>query len=283
MQQLLNGVILGCSYALIASGLTIIFGVMDVLNLAHGEIYMLGAYFTFYLCTGFGLDYVLSLTLSILAIMGLAVLLEKGLFSRTRGLMSATLIVSLGLSMVLQNVALLVWGPGPRGIPTPYTYLTINVGAVSLTAQRLLVLIISLALMCAMHLFIQRTKTGRAIRATAQNREAAATLGINFALVYTATFAMGCGLAAAAGSLLGPIYYVSATMGFRPLLKSFAAVILGGMGSIRGAISGALVLGMAEVIAIGYLTPKYGDAIAFLVIILVLSIKPTGLFGEKTR
>ncbi|MDH5770492.1 MAG: branched-chain amino acid ABC transporter permease, partial [Candidatus Bathyarchaeota archaeon] len=202
-QQIVNGLILGSSYALIASGLTIMFSVMKIINLAHGELYMLGAYFTFYVSSVIGVNYLLSLIISILAIIILAIPLEKGVFRPTRGNMSATLLVSLGLSIVLQNVSLAIWGPGPKGIPTPYSHVIINVQGVLLTLQRLFIFIVSWVLMLAMHLFIQRTKIGKAIRATAQNREAATILGIRFDLIYTITFALGCSLCAIAGALMG--------------------------------------------------------------------------------
>ncbi len=278
-QHLFNGVLVGCAYALIAMGLTMIFGVMNIANFAHGEFYMLGGFLAFYLVSLIGLNYFAALPLAVALVVALAVVLQHAIFRRLRDAPTmTTTLVTIGLSILLENVALLLWGPQPQSIPTPFPEKPLSFAGIYTTPLYLFSMAVTAALIVTGHLVIRRTRIGKAMRATFQNREASALVGIRIDRIYMVTFVFGAALAAAAGAVLGGFIPVEPTMGGVVTLKAFVVVILGGMGSFVGAIVGGLLLGLAEALGAGYLSSGWKDAIGFFAVILVLLFRPEGLF-----
>jgi branched-chain amino acid transport system permease protein len=281
LQQVMNGLVTGSIYVLMALGLTMIFGVLSIINFAHGEIYMLGGYFTFSLCVFLGVPYLLAMLLAMAAVGLVGILVEKSLFKPLRGTYFLnTLLVSLGLSIVLQNVVLLLWKPDPRKIPVPYGREVIEFLGISITVQRLLVILVTTVLCLFVYYFIKKTKIGKCMRATAQEPEGAALIGVDIDKVFSVTIAVGCVLAAAAGSLIGAIFVIEPAMGIVPVLKAFIVVIVGGFGSLFGALMAGLLLGLTESFAGAYVSSTYMDVISFGILILVLLFRPEGLFGK---
>jgi branched-chain amino acid transport system permease protein len=280
-QYVFNGLVVGCSYALIAVGLTAIFGLMEIANFAHGQFYMLGAYFSYWLTRVVGLDFWTGLVASIVGVMLLGVILERTLFRLLRGAsLSSSVLATIALSIFLENLALNVWGPRPQKILSPFETGSIEFLGIFTTPERLLMLFVTVLIVILLHLGLRHTQTGKAIRATFQQREAAALVGIDIDRLYTLTFAIGAGLAALAGVLLGTIFVVQPSMGGIATLKAFVVVTLGGISSFAGGIAGGLVLGLAESFG-AIIAPAYKDAVGFILVMLVLLYKPDGLFGKK--
>jgi branched-chain amino acid transport system permease protein len=284
LQHVLNGVVLGGTYALLGIGLTLIFGIMRVVNFTHGELYAFGAYLTYLFVALLHLDFFVSILLAAMLGFALGALIE---FVLLRPLSSAdtdtVMLVMIGAWIAMQNAEQLVWGGVALLVPTPFAQQPLVIGPVSVLPLRLFVLAATLVLLLAFHLLIDRTRLGTAMRATFQDRDTAALMGVNVGAVYTLTFALGSGLAAIAGALLGPIFLVNPTMGDLVGLKAFAIVILGGLGNIAGATIGGFVLALVEEFGAGYLSSEYRDALGFLVIIAVLTLRPQGFFAFKGR
>jgi branched-chain amino acid transport system permease protein len=279
-QYLFNGLVVGCSYALIAVGLTAIFGLMQIANFAHGQFYMLGAFFAYWLTRVIGLDFWAGLVVSVVAVMLAGVVLERTLFRFLRGAsLSSSVLATIALSIFLENLALNVWGPRPQKILSPFDSGGIELFGIFTTPDRLLMLLLTVVVVAALHVGLRYTHTGKAIRATFQQREAAALVGINIDYLYTLTFAIGAGLAALAGVLLGTIFVVQPSMGGVATLKAFIVVTVGGTSSFAGGIAGGLLLGLAESFG-AIIAPSYKDAVGFILVILVLLYKPDGLFGK---
>jgi branched-chain amino acid transport system permease protein len=284
LQHVVNMLILGGTYALLGIGLTLIFGIMRVVNFAHGELYTFGAYFVYLAAVLLGLNFFLSIVVAIVFgfIAGAAV--ELLLLRPMRGAdIDTTMIVMIGAMIVMQNTEQFVWGGVAKSVSTPFGESTLVVGPVSVTWLRVFVFFAALALIAGSYLLINRTRIGKAMRATFQDRDTASLMGVNIQFIYMATFAIGSSLAAAAGALLGPVYVISPRMGDLASLKAFAIVILGGLGSIVGATIGGFILACAEELGAGYVSSGYRDAMGFLIIILVLMFKPTGLFARSER
>jgi branched-chain amino acid transport system permease protein len=282
IQQAVNGIVLGCTYGLIAIGLTIIFGILNVINLAHGEIYMLGAFVAYFLVTLLEVNFFVALLAATLAMAVVGVVVERVVFRPLRDKEEINyFIVSVGLLIFLENGALLLWGTDPRSMGLTYASQTIKMGEVIVTVQRLYTVAIAVLVIVGLHFFIKHTRMGKAMRAMEQDREAALTVGVGINEVSTFTFALGSGLAGVAGALMGSMFIVNPMMGFSPLLKAFVIVVFGGLGSVVGAIVGGLILGLTEVLGGAYISSTYQDAFAFIILILVLSFKPTGLFGKR--
>ena len=278
-QHLLNGVLIGCAYALIAIGLTMIFGVMNIANFAHGEFYMMGGFLAFYLISLLKVNYFLALPLAVLLVMVLALVIQQTVFKRLREApMMTTTLVTIGLSILLENVAHLLWGPQPQVIPTPFPTKPLSFFGIYTTPLYLFSMAVTAALILLGHVLIQRTRMGKAMRATFQNKEAAALVGVRIDRIYMYAFTFGAALAAAAGAVLGGFIPVEPTMGGVATLKAFVVVILGGMGSFVGAIVGGLLLGLAEGLGAGYFSTGWKDAIGFFAVILLLLFRPEGLF-----
>ncbi|MCB2192587.1 MAG: branched-chain amino acid ABC transporter permease [Deltaproteobacteria bacterium] len=282
LQQLTNGFILGCNYSLIAIGLTIIFGILNIINLAHGEIYMLGAFVAYFLVTIVGLNFFVALVIAALAMGVVGVIVERVVFRPVRGKGEINyFIVSVGLLIFIENGALLLWGTEPRSMSLPWASNLIHLGEVIITSQRLITVGISLLIILGLHFFIKYSKMGKAMRATEQDHEGAMAVGIGINEVSMFTFGLGSALAGAAGALMGSLFVIQPMMGFSPLIKAFVIVVLGGLGSIMGAIVGGLILGMTEVLGAVYISSAYQEIYAFVILILVLSIRPRGLFGQR--
>jgi branched-chain amino acid transport system permease protein len=283
LQQVVNGVTIGVVYALIAVGLTLVFGILGVINFAHGEFYMLGAFLTYSLTIGLGLDYFVALALTIVGSTAAGWLAERLTVRPLKGRHMFTVVLStLGLSIFLQNGALLVWGPDPREIELAWGGRPVVLGGVVITFLRLAVLAVGAALIIALTWFIRRTRWGMAMRAVAGNRDAAALMGIPVDRVYAITFAVGTGIAGVAGGLLGAMFTIEPTMGEWAVVKAFCVVVMGGMGNLPGAVLGGIILGVAESLGAGFLPggASYKDGIGYAILIVVLLYSPQGLFGR---
>jgi branched-chain amino acid transport system permease protein len=284
LQHLVNAVVLGGTYALLGIGLTLIFGIMRVVNFTHGELYAFGAYTVYLVAAALGLNFFFGLVVAIVAGMLLGAMIEIALLRPMRAAdVDTVMLVMIGAWIVMQNTELLIWGGVAKAIVTPFPDAPLVIGPVSISWLRVFVLAAALLLILAAYALIHRTKLGKAMRATFQDPDAAALMGVHIKGIHTATFAIGSGLAAAAGALLGPVFLVTPTMGDLASLKAFAIVILGGLGNITGATIGAFILALVEELGAGYVSSGYRDAMGFLIIIVVLLFKPTGLFARAER
>jgi len=287
LQQLINGLVLGSIYTAIALGLTMIYGILGIINWAHGELYMLGAFATLYLVnilgdgSGAAGSYFLALLLGVIVMAILGVLIDKLVFSPLRGKSDNTIILgTLGISFFLQNLAIILFSPNPQGVPCVLNSMTVQLGNVSVTTTRLLTVVITVILILVLNWFISKTKTGKAMRATSQDMTAARLMGIDIKFISIVTSIIGAALAGIAGGLAGPIFLVQPTMGIMMVTKAFAVVILGGLGNIGGAIFGGFILGIAEALTAGYISSALKDIVAFVIMILVLIVKPEGVFSK---
>jgi branched-chain amino acid transport system permease protein len=281
LQYLINGLIIGGAYALIGLGLTLVLGIMKVVNFAHGEMYMLGAYFLFTFFTKMGMNFYLAMLLAILAVMLLGFVYERSILKPLRKRSIDTVMLSMiGFSMLIQNIAMLIWTPVPEAIKSPFPLTAYTLAGLYFLPQRIMVICVAFLLVVLTHLLLKKTKVGKAMRATFQDLEAASLMGIKIDRIYSFTFVLGAGLAAAAGTLLGPIFTVHPYIGNLANAKAFAIVIIGGLGSFPGAITSGLLLGIFESLGAGYVSSGYQDAIGFILLILILIYRPTGLFGK---
>jgi branched-chain amino acid transport system permease protein len=283
-QHLLNAFILGGTYALLGIGLTLIFGIMRVVNFTHGELYAFGAYCMYWLVMLLGVNFFTAFILAMILGMLLGAALEILLLNRLRGAdIDTTMLVMIGAWIVMQNTEQLVWSGVALSIKTPFPADPLVLGPLSVSWNRVYVVAVALLLIAGTYYIVHRTRLGKAMRATFQDRDAAALMGVRIDRVYTVTFALGSGLAAAAGALLGPIFVVTPTMGDLAASKAFAIVILGGLGNITGATLGGFILALVEELGAGYVSSGYRDAMGFLLIIVILLMRPTGLFARKER
>lgn len=282
-QALLFGVVNGCIYILLATGLNLIFGVMKLVNFAHGELLMVGAFVAYEMTTILGLNPYLSILVSMGSVALIGIMLERYAFRKVRGTEKLNeIFISLGLIYVFENFATLLWVENYNiQILSPFVGLSVPLGDVMLSYDRILAIVIVIVILVGLVFLTKKTKIGLAMRATSQKSDAAMLMGININKVYTFTFAVGAALAGAAGALYGIILPFNPTIGALPTIKAFAIIILGGLGSIPGAVIGGLLYGIAENVT-GYLSNgTWQDAVAFALLIAVLAIRPTGLFGKK--
>jgi len=279
-QYVFNGLLIGSSYALIALGLTVIFGLMNIANFAHGQFYMMGGFFAYFLTASMGINYFVAIVLAVLLVMALGVALDRTIFRRLRGQpLISSVLATIGLAILLENVALLVWGPRPERIPSPLPITAIEIGPIFATAPRLFAVGVTIVTIVVIHFLMRYSRLGKAMRATFQQQEAAALSGINIDRIYSLAFGIGAGLAGLGGVLLGSIFLVHPSMGGIATLKAFVVVILGGMGSFVGAIVGGIFLGLAE--SFGTLiSSAYKDAFGFILVIVILLFRPEGLFKK---
>ncbi len=283
-QHLANALIMGGTYALLGIGLTLIFGIMRIVNFTHGELYAFGAYMMYFFAVVLGLNFYVSILFAIAAGLSLGALVEFVLLRPKRNAdIDTTMLIMIGAWIVMQNFEVLVWGSVAKSVPAPFPNEPLVIGPISISWLRVAVLGAALFLIGAAYFVIHRTRLGKAMRATFQDSSTAALMGVRVNRIYTLTFAFGSGLAAAAGALLGPVFVVTPNMGDIASLKAFAIVILGGLGNITGATIGGFVLAFVEEIGAGYISSGYRDAMGFVIIILVLLIKPTGLFARSER
>ncbi|MDQ2103954.1 branched-chain amino acid ABC transporter permease [Azospirillum isscasi] len=283
-QFLANGLVMGVFYALSALGLTLIFGLMRVVNFAHGEFYMLGGVSGWFVTNHLGLDFFSGLIVVAASMAAVGWLVDRFLIERVRGQGEEPgILLTIGLSIFLVNGTLLLVGPAPMKVAGAVAEGPLFFGPVAVTKLRLLAVAVGIALIVGAHLLIRRTRLGAAMRATFQDPMAASLAGIRTGHVYAATFALGCTLAALSGMLLASIYSAQASVGGLISLKSFVVVILGGMGSFAGAIAGGLLLGVAEAMWGGYVSMGMVDVIGFVLVILILLFRPQGLFSIRTE
>ncbi|KNY24325.1 branched-chain amino acid ABC transporter permease [Methylobacterium sp. ARG-1] len=284
IQHLVNALILGGTYALLGIGLTLIFGIMNVVNFTHGALYTVGAYVMYLAVTALGLNFFLALPVAVLGGLLLGAAIELLLLRPFRGSdIDTTMLVMIGAGIILQSGTLWTFGGVAKAIPSPFPEAPLQIGPVSVSWLRLFVLGAALTLIALTYALINRTKLGLAMRAAFQDSDTAALMGVDVRRIYTATFALGSSLAAAAGALLGPVYVVFPQMGGLAELKAFAIVILGGLGNVTGAAIGGFILALAEELGAGYVSSGYRDAMGFLIIIAVLLYRPTGLFAKAER
>lgn len=284
LQHLLNALMLGGTYALLGIGLTMIFGIMRVVNFTHGELYTFGAYMVFFFAMTLSANFFLALVFAMVLGVALGAAIEFVLLRPLRGAnIDTTMLIMIGAWIALQNSEQLVWSGVAKSVIHPFPAEPFVLGPVSVSWIRIFVFCVAILLIVGTHLLIHRTRLGKAMRSTFQDRETAALMGVNINAIHTATFALGSGLAAAAGALLGPVFVLVPSMGDMAALKSFAIVILGGLGSFKGATLGGFMLALVEELGAGYISSGYRDAMGFLIIIVVLIFKPTGLFARAER
>ena len=281
LQVIANGVLLGGLYACMAIGFSIVWGVMNLINLAHGSMIVLGAYITFLVTTRTGVDPFLTIPLSGAVLFAFGWLLQRYLINPiVRASTFMTLIFTFGLDMVMVNVNLALFTADLRSVAVPYSSWGVGLGSVSVTVPRLLVFGVAVLLTLGLDVFLNRTRLGNAIKATSFDREAASLAGIEISRIYALTFAIGASMAGIAGSLLAVVYPFSPVTGDTLTMKSFVVVVLGGLGSVPGAILGGIALGTIENLAALLLDPGYRDAIGFGLLICVLLLRPRGLLGK---
>ena len=284
LSYLCNGISLGSVYAIIALGYTMVYGIAKMLNFAHGDVIMIGAYIAFCAMQYWGFPPVISIIAAMVVCTALGVTIERLAYKPLRQATSlAVLITAIGMSYLLQNIALLVWGANPKSFPS-----VVGIGSLSLMGGQLIIsgaavvtIVVCIIIMIALSLFINKTKIGKAMRVVSQDKGAAELMGINVNLTISITFAIGSALAAIAGVLLCSAYpTLQPTTGSMPGIKAFTAAVFGGIGSIPGAMVGGILLGVIEILGKAYVSTELGDAFVFAVLIVVLLVKPTGLLGK---
>jgi branched-chain amino acid transport system permease protein len=282
VEQLVNGLTLGAYYALLAVGLALVFGVARLGNFAHGEFFMLGAYVLYFAFGVYHLPYALAVVLAVVVMGGFGALFHTVIYAPVmHRAWHVQLIATLAASFILANLAIIALGSTQRSAATPLVTEVLTVGGIRVAYQRLLVLGVALVAFVALQQFIQRTRPGRAMRAIAQNREAAVVLGVDLGRVTLLTFVISAGLTGLAAGLVAPLYLIFPTVGSLLTLKAFAVVVIGGMGNVTGALIAAFVVGVAEALGAGYISVEYRDAIAFVLMIAVLLWRPLGLFARR--
>jgi branched-chain amino acid transport system permease protein len=283
-QLLLNGLVMGVIYALVAMGLSLIFGVLEIVNFAHGEFYMLASMLAYFLTAQWDFDY--WATILVVTVVGVAVgyVLFEGLMLALRGeTFERSILLTMGLSMVLQNGAVFLFTANPHLLESKLSYQNIVMGDFRMPVARLYALGLGFAAFAVLYLILHRTRLGKAMRGVAQNRAAADMVGIDARAVSRLAVAIGIGLTGLAGAALAPVYAVHPLMGFNFVFKAFAIIIIGGLGNISGAGIAAVMLGVIESLAGGLLPLALTDAVAFLSMIAVLLLRPQGLFGRGVR
>ena len=285
LSYLLNGISLGSVYAIIALGYSMVYGIAKMLNFAHGDVIMIGAYMSFCAIQYWSLPPVLAILLAIVVCTALGIIIERMAYKPLRQATSlSVLITAIGVSWLLQNLALLIWGANPKSYQSLVSLgsLTLFDGQLHITSETFITIAANIIIMIALTLFTSKTKMGKAMRAVSEDKGAAELMGINVNATISMTFAIGSGLAAIAGVLLCSSYPVlMPTTGSMPGIKAFTAAVFGGIGSIPGALIGGILLGLIEILGKAYVSTELGDALVFAVLIIVLLVKPTGLLGKK--
>ena len=284
---LVNGIGLGSVYAIIALGYSMVYGIAKMLNFAHGDVIMIGAYIAFCATQYLSLPPLLAVLLAVLVCTALGMTIERLAYKPLRQASSlAVLITAIGMSYLLQNVAQLIWGANPKSFPSMIALPSLSLlgGKMLITGTTLVTVLSNIVIMVALTLFTGKTKMGKAMRAVSEDRSAAELMGINVNATISVTFAIGSALAAIAGVLLCSTYPVlMPTTGSMPGIKAFTAAVFGGIGSIPGALLGGLLLGVIEILGKAYISTELGDALVFGVLIIVLLVRPTGLLGKKVH
>jgi len=277
----MNGIVIGAVYALAALGVSLVVGIMNVINFAHGELYILAGYFSYLFASALGMNFVLAMVLAVALVFLFGVLIEITLIRPTYGNDMYSLILTFILSIVLQNTYLLIFGPYPSKPPNWLSGSTEIFGSFYYGNQRLAALAAGAAVIVVVFLIIKKTWFGRMIRATSQDREMAELNGVNTTRLNMLSFGLGCALAAAAGVILTPVFPVTPNAGVPVALTAFVVVVLGGMGSLWGCVVGGLILGLVENLGASYISSGYKHVFNFVILILVLLTRPAGLFGRR--
>jgi len=283
------GLSIGMVYGLVALGISLIYSGLDIIHFAHGEIYMIGAFIGLMLFQKTGLPYVPTLLLAVFLTGLIGIFIERVFYRRlTRSGGGYTVagmgmvIVGFGMSIVLQNVAFLIWGPKPLPFPVAFG-LPVEIGNLALPMSYIWIIVTALVLMLVLNLVLKKTMIGLAMRAVAHNKDIAYLSGVNVPLMISMIFGIGCALGAAAGVLIAPINYVQVQMGIGILIKAFAAAVVGGFGSLPGAVLGGLLVGVVESLGAGFISGTYKDIFAFILLIIVLMVKPSGILGTAAK
>ncbi|MBR0706324.1 branched-chain amino acid ABC transporter permease [Bradyrhizobium liaoningense] len=282
VQTIVNGLMVGMIYVLMAIGFTMVFGIMRIVNFAHGEFYMAGAFLFAILYGSNGLPFSISVLLAIGATALLGLLMERIVFRKFRGNELNGMIASVGVALILQNSALLMWGSSARTVP-PVVSGVLSVGGIVFPWSRLVVIIGAIVAVVSLNLLIGHTRIGRAMRAVAQDAEIAQVQGIRVDVIFPVAFVLGVSLAAFAGVLMAPVLSVSPFIGLAPTLKAFVIVVIGGLGSVPGAVAGGLLIGLIESFAGTFVSASLSEILQFLVVIAVVLLRPQGLLGRKER
>ena len=282
--QFINGLNIGSIYALIALGYTMVYGIAKLINFAHGDVIMVGAYISF-ISMKFGLPWWLAVIISIVACAVLGVVMEKVAYKPLRNASRISLLITaIGISYLLQNLFQLIFGANPQPYHAFITLPALNLGGISIQANYYITFSVSVLLMILLTLFVNKTTMGKAMRAVSEDEGAAKLMGINVDTTISLTFAIGCGLAAIAGILYANCYpMINPTLGSLPGIKAFIAAVLGGIGSIPGAVLGAFILGMVEAMTKAYISSQLTDTIVFAILILMLVFKPAGILGKNVK
>lgn len=288
ISYLINGLSLGSVYAIIALGYTMVYGIAKMLNFAHGDVIMIGAYMALISMTQMGLSPVISILIAVVVCTLLGMLIERIAYKPLRNASSslAVLITAIGVSYLLQNIALLIFGANAQTFPSAVKWkgVTLAGGSLSISGETIVTIVVCLIIMAVLMAFVQKTKPGQAMRAVSEDKGAAQLMGINVNATIALTFAIGSALAAVAGVLLCSAYpSLTPYTGAMPGIKAFVAAVFGGIGSIPGAFIGGILLGVIEIFGKAYISSQMADAIVFAVLIIVLLVKPTGLLGKKIQ
>lgn len=282
LQSLVSGILIGGVYALIGIGLTIIFGVMRVINFAHGDILMVGMYLTYIIFTWFGIDPFVSVALCIPLMFLFGGLTQKVFINRVLGALPQNqILLTIGLGLIMSNTMMLIFTSDYKILTTSYSSGSINLAGISVSTPLAISFLITAAITAALYWFLMKTDTGQAIRATAQDREAAQLMGINVRRMSIIAFGIGAALAGTAGALISPTYYIFPQVGSTFTLKAFVITVLGGMGSIVGATLGGVIIGVAESLGAVYISSGWKDVVVYVLFLLVLLFKPSGLMGKS--
>ncbi|MCT6924383.1 MULTISPECIES: branched-chain amino acid ABC transporter permease [Bacillales] len=285
IQQIVNGISLGSIYALIALGYTMVYGIIKLINFAHGDVFMLGAFIGFFAIARWDMHFIPALLMAMILCAVIGVIIERVAYKRLRNATRiAALITAIGVSLLIEYTVIFFRGASPEAYPTIFERSTLNIFGVQIDTKSIFILGVSIVLMLLLQFIVHRTKIGKAMRAVSHDADAARLMGINVDNTISATFAIGSALAGAAGVIFG-IYYtrIEPLMGVLPGLKAFVAAVLGGIGIIPGAMAGGLVLGVVETIVSALGFSMWRDAAAFIILILILILRPAGIFGKNAR
>jgi len=287
LQYLINGISIGSVYAIIALGYTMVYGIAKMLNFAHGDVIMVGAYMSYCVTNYLGLPIIVSVAVAVAVCTLLGIVIEGLAYKPLRGVPSlAVLITAIGVSYFLQNAAQLIFGSAPKNFKSIVTMAPLSLfdGQITITGEVIVTIVASVLIMIGLTLFTSRTRTGKAMRAVSEDRDAAQLMGINVNQTISMTFAIGSALAAIAGVLLcSTVPTLMPTTGAMPGIRAFTAAVFGGIGSIPGAMLGGILLGIIETFSKAYLSTQFSDAIVFLVLIVILLVKPAGLLGKTIQ
>lgn len=286
LQHLSNGISLGSLYALIAIGYTMVYGILRLINFAHGDIFMMSLYFAFYGVTTFSMPWYMSFIIAIIVTVVLGILIEYSAYKPLRDAPKISLLISaIGVSYLLENVAVVIFGGRQKAFPTPKVFTdVVKIGGISIQKLTFYIPVVTIILLFVLMYLVNRTKTGMAMRAVSKDHETARLMGININRTISITFGIGSALAAVGGIMWGMKFpQINPLMGVMPGLKCFIAAVIGGIGSIKGAVYGGFILGIGEIMLVAFMPTLsgYRDAFAFIVLIAILLFKPTGIVGEK--